>query len=298
MKSVLSPRGERGASALYDIPGPRTRRRHALYGVAATAVLLGLLGWLLYLLFDTDQFTAAKWTPFEYVGIQELLLRGLGNTLKAFAISAVLALALGTLLAVGRLSEHRLVRWPATALVEFFRAMPVLVMIFFVFIALKVQPLPALVTGLTLYNGSVLAEVFRSGIASVDRGQREAAYALGMRKTQVMAYILIPQAVRAMLPSIISQLVVALKDTSLGYLITYEEFLHAGKLIASNLDYDLPFIPVVMVISPVYIGMCMLLSWLAQWLARRERRDPRAKAARTPEPGPGAALQNTAPPAR
>ncbi|MDT0425103.1 MULTISPECIES: amino acid ABC transporter permease [unclassified Streptomyces] len=298
MKSVLSPRGERGASALYDIPGPRTRRRHALYGVAATAVLLGLLGWLLYLLFDTDQFTAAKWTPFEYVGIQELLLRGLGNTLKAFAISAVLALALGTLLAVGRLSEHRLVRWPATALVEFFRAMPVLVMIFFVFIALKVQPLPALVTGLTLYNGSVLAEVFRSGIASVDRGQREAAYALGMRKTQVMAYILIPQAVRAMLPSIISQLVVALKDTSLGYLITYEEFLHAGKLIASNLDYDLPFIPVVMVISPVYIGMCMLLSWLAQWLARRERRDPRAKAARTPEPGPGAPLQNTAPPAR
>ncbi|WEH30689.1 amino acid ABC transporter permease [Streptomyces sp. AM 3-1-1] len=298
MKSVLSPRGERGASALYDIPGPRTRRRHALYGVAATAVLLGLLGWLLYLLFDTDQFTAAKWTPFEYVGIQELLLRGLGNTLKAFAISAVLALALGTLLAVGRLSEHRLVRWPATALVEFFRAMPVLVMIFFVFIALKVQPLPALVTGLTLYNGSVLAEVFRSGIASVDRGQREAAYALGMRKTQVMAYILIPQAVRAMLPSIISQLVVALKDTSLGYLITYEEFLHAGKLIASNLDYDLPFIPVVMVISPVYIGMCMLLSWLAQWLARRERRDPRAKAARTPEPGPGAPLQNTAPLAR
>ncbi|MYR28355.1 MULTISPECIES: amino acid ABC transporter permease [unclassified Streptomyces] len=298
MKSVLSPRGEGGASALYDIPGPRTRRRHALYGVAATAVLLGLLGWLLYLLFDTDQFTAAKWTPFEYVGIQELLLRGLGNTLKAFAISAALALALGTLLAVGRLSEHRLVRWPATALVEFFRAMPVLVMIFFVFIALKVQPLPALVTGLTLYNGSVLAEVFRSGIASVDRGQREAAYALGMRKTQVMAYILIPQAVRAMLPSIISQLVVALKDTSLGYLITYEEFLHAGKLIASNLDYDLPFIPVVMVISPVYIGMCMLLSWLAQWLARRERRDPRAKAARAPEPGPGAPLQNTAPPAR
>jgi glutamate transport system permease protein len=181
--------------------------------------------------------------------------------------------------------------------VEFFRAMPVLVMIFFVFIALKVQPLPALVTGLTLYNGSVLAEVFRSGIASVDRGQREAAYALGMRKTQVMTYILIPQAVRAMLPSIISQLVVALKDTSLGYLITYEEFLHAGKLIASNLDYDLPFIPVVMVISPVYIGMCMLLSWLAHWLARRERRDPKAKAAATPEAGPGAPLQNTASPA-
>ncbi len=156
--------------------------------------------------------------------------------------------------------------------------MPLLVMIFFIFVALKVQPLPALVAGLTLYNGSVLAEVFRSGINSVDRGQKEAAYALGMRKTQVMSYVLVPQAVRAMLPAIISQLVVALKDTSLGFLITYEEFLHAGKLIASNLDYDLPFIPVVMVISPIYIGMCMLLSWVAQWVSRWERRSPKTEA--------------------
>lgn len=295
MNGVRPARRSGEASALYDVPGPRTRRRHTLYGVLATVVILGLVGWVLYLLFDTDQFTAVKWTPFEYVGIQELLLRGLGNTLKAFGISAVLALALGTVLAVGRLSEHRPVRWIATVLVEFFRAMPVLVMIFFVFIALKVQPLPALVTGLTLYNGSVLAEVFRAGIASVERGQREAAYALGMRKTQVMVHVLAPQAVRAMLPSIISQLVVALKDTSLGYLITYEEFLHAGKLIASNLDYDLPFIPVVMVISPVYIGMCMLLSWFAHWVARRERRNPKTEAAAVTPAGPGTLLPGGTP---
>lgn len=265
------------ASALYDIPGPQARRRHLLYGLASTAVILGLAAWILYLLFDTGQFTAVKWRPFLYEGIQELLLEGLGNTLKAFALAAVLSLALGALLATGRLSDHRPVRWIATLLVEFFRAMPVLVMIFFIFVALKVQPLPALVAGLTLYNGSVLAEVFRTGVHAVPRGQGEAAYALGMRKTQVMTWVLVPQAVRAMLPAIISQLVVALKDTSLGYLITYEEFLHAGKLIASNLDYDLPFIPVVLVISPIYIGMCMLLSWFATWVARRERRDPRTK---------------------
>ncbi|MFB7277378.1 amino acid ABC transporter permease [Streptomyces hydrogenans] len=265
------------ASALYDVPGPQARRRHLLYGVASTVVILGIAAWILYLLFDTDQFTAVKWRPFLYEGIQELLLEGLGNTLKAFALAAVLSLALGAVLATGRLSDHRPVRWIATLLVEFFRAMPVLVMIFFIFVALKVQPLPALVAGLTLYNGSVLAEVFRTGVHAVPRGQGEAAYALGMRKTQVMTWVLVPQAVRAMLPAIISQLVVALKDTSLGYLITYEEFLHAGKLIASNLDYDLPFIPVVLVISPIYIGMCMLLSWFATWVARRERRDPRTK---------------------
>ncbi|MFE6226948.1 amino acid ABC transporter permease [Streptomyces sp. NPDC057854] len=265
------------ASALYDLPGPHARRRHLLYGLASTAVILGIAAWILYLLFDTDQFNAVKWRPFVYEGIQELLLEGLGNTLKAFALAAVLSLALGAVLATGRLSDHRPVRWIATLLVEFFRAMPVLVMIFFIFVALKVQPLPALVAGLTLYNGSVLAEVFRAGVHAVPRGQGEAAYALGLRKTQVMTWVLVPQAVRAMLPAIISQLVVALKDTSLGFLITYEEFLHAGKLIASNLDYDLPFIPVVLVISPIYIGLCMLLSWFATWVARRERRDPRTK---------------------
>ncbi|MEW2219615.1 amino acid ABC transporter permease [Streptomyces sp. NPDC006990] len=258
-------------SALYDIPGPRARTRHLLYGVLTTLALAALVAWVVQLLVVTGQFAFVKWRPFGYTGIQELLLRGLGNTLKAFALAAVLALALGGLLAAGRLSEHRTVRWAATLLVEFFRAMPVLVMIFFVFVALEVQPLPALVTGLTLYNGSVLAEVFRSGVLSVDRGQREAAYALGMRKTQVMVHVLVPQAVRAMLPAIISQLVVALKDTSLGYLITYEEFLHAGRLIAINMDYTMPFIPVVIVISTVYIGLCMLLSWFANWVARRER---------------------------
>lgn len=278
------------ATALYDIPGPLTRKRHRVYGIVSTVLILALLGWIIYLLFDTEQFTSEKWAPFQYKGIQELLLRGLGNTLKAFAYAAVLSLALGAVLAVGRLSVHRPVRWISTLLVEFFRAMPVLVMIFFIFVALKVQPLPALVAGLTLYNGSVLAEVFRTGIHSVDRGQREAAYALGMRKTQVTTYVLAPQAVRAMLPTIISQLVVALKDTSLGYLITYEEFLHAGKLIASNLDYDLPFIPVVMVISPIYIGLCMLLSWFATWVAKRERRNVKTKAVEIAPAGPGTLL--------
>ncbi|MFF4716619.1 amino acid ABC transporter permease [Streptomyces eurythermus] len=284
------------APALYDVPGPHTRRRHALYGALSTAVLLALLAWILYLLFHTGQFTATKWTPFEYQGIQLLLLRGLGNTLKAFAIAAVLSLALGGVLATGRLSDHRPVRALATLVVEFFRAMPVLVMIFFIFVALKVQPLPALVAGLTLYNGSVLAEVFRSGVHAVERGQREAAFALGMRKTQVMTHVLVPQAVRAMLPAIISQLVVALKDTSLGFLITYEEFLHAGKLIASNLDYDLPFIPVVMVISPIYIGMCMLLSWFAGRVSRREQRSPKTEAVAHAPAGPGALLPGGEPP--
>ncbi|KJK57963.1 amino acid ABC transporter permease [Saccharothrix sp. ST-888] len=264
-------------SALYDVPGPRALARHRLYGGVALLLIAALIGWVVYKLFHTHQFTYRKWMPFEYRGVQDLLLRGLGNTLTAFAWTVVFALPFGALFAAGRLSDHRVVRWFATLVVEFFRAMPLLVMIFFIFVAMKVQPLWALVAGLTLYNGSVLAEVFRAGVLAVPTGQREAAFALGMRKTQVMTFVLVPQANRAMLPTIISQLVVALKDTSLGFLITFEEFLHAGKLIATNLDYDLPFIPVVMVIVPVYIGMCLLLSWLARWVEKRSRRSPKAR---------------------
>ncbi len=262
------------SSALYDVPGPKALARHRLYGTIALLAIAALLGWIVYMLFHTQQFTESKWMAFEYKGVQELLLRGLGNTLKAFGWTVLFALPFGALFAAGRLSDHRVVRWLSTLVVEFFRAMPLLVMIFFIFVALKVAPLWALVAGLVLYNGSVLAEVFRAGVLAVPKGQKEAAFALGMRKTQVMAYVLVPQANRAMLPAIISQLVVALKDTSLGFLITYEEFLHAGKLIATNLDYDLPFIPVVMVIAPIYIGMCLLLSWFARWVERRSRRSP------------------------
>ncbi|MFJ8433072.1 amino acid ABC transporter permease [Kitasatospora sp. NPDC094019] len=265
------------SSALYDIPGPKALARHRLYGGLALLAIAALLGWIVYMLFHTQQFTESKWMAFEYKGVQELLLRGLGNTLKAFGWTVLFALPFGALFAAGRLSDHRPVRMLSTLVVEFFRAMPLLVMIFFIFVALKVAPLWALVAGLVLYNGSVLAEVFRAGVLAVPRGQKEAAFALGMRKTQVMAYVLVPQANRAMLPAIISQLVVALKDTSLGFLITYEEFLHAGKLIATNLDYDLPFIPVVMVIAPIYIGMCLLLSWFAHWVERRGRRRPSMK---------------------
>jgi glutamate transport system permease protein len=260
------------SSALYDVPGPSAKARHRMYGWIASVVIAALVAWIVYKLIDTGQFDADKWAPFQYKGVQRLLLRGLWHTLQVFAWAAVLSLLFGAVFAAGRLSEHRVVRWGAGIVVEFFRAMPVLVMIFFIFIAMKVEPRLALIAGLTLYNGSVLAEVFRGGVNAVPKGQREAAYALGMRKTTVMVNVLIPQAVRTMLPTIISQLVVTLKDTSLGYLISYEEFLYAGKQIATNLDYSLPFIPVVIVIAPIYIGLCMLLSGLARYLESSGRR--------------------------
>ena len=139
---------------------------------------------------------------------------------------------------------------------------------------------------LTVYNGAVLAEVFRAGVASLPRGQSEAAYALGMRKTQVMTNVLLPQALRAMLPTIVSQLVVVLKDTALGCLILYPELLYQARFLGSQGQLGSPILPVAIVIAAIYISMCLLLSGLANYLARRTRRTRRA--------GPAAPADDTA----
>jgi glutamate transport system permease protein len=279
-------------SVLFDAPGPRARRRHRIY-TAGFVVLLGFAAYAIVHKFRSEGvLTAEVFNASFQTRFVQFMFEGLRGTLAAAGLAITTSVAFGALFAVGRLSERAWVRWPCTAVIEFFRAVPLVLLILIVWFSFKdtLGTLGSLVAGLTLYNGSVLAEVFRSGVNSVERGQREAAFALGMRKVHVMSYVLVPQAVRAMLPAIISQLVVALKDTSLGYLITYEEFLHAGKLIASNLDYDLPFIPVVMVISPIYIGMCMLLSWFAGWVSRREQRSPKTGAVDVAPAEPGTLL--------
>ncbi|MCA1656033.1 MAG: amino acid ABC transporter permease, partial [Pseudonocardiaceae bacterium] len=158
-----------------------------------------------------------------------------------------------------------------------FRAVPLLILIFLFYyglptVGVKMSPYAAVVLGLMLYNGSVLAEVFRAGILALPRGQAEAAYALGMRKTQVMVLILLPQALRAMMPTIISQLVVLLKDTALGFLITYEELLRFAQRIGGDGQFGRPFVPTALVVAAIYIGLCLLLTWLANYLQKRERR--------------------------
>lgn len=274
-------------AVLYDVPGPRARLRYRILAVVGVLVVAAFVAFALYRLAVTGQFEADKWQFILYKSVQLLLLDALLATLKAFAAAAVLSLVVGALLAAARLSDHSWLRGPATFVVEFFRAIPVLVMIFTIYFGLPpvgivVSTFWAVVIGLTLYNGSVLAEVFRAGVLALPRGQSEAAYALGMRKAQVMTYVLLPQAVRNMLPSIVSQLVVVLKDSALGFLIGYPELLFATRTLGSQGQFDFPIIPVAIVVASIYIAMCLLLSWFAGYLERRTRRVARAAA---PDPG-------------
>ncbi|GAA4706721.1 amino acid ABC transporter permease [Pseudonocardia yuanmonensis] len=276
-------------AVLYDIPGPRARARNTLLGVVGTLVVLGLVGFVIYRFAVTGQFEPRLWSWITYVNIQYLLLGALGNTLKAFAAAAVLALLFGAVFAAGRLSDHVWISRVSTVVVEFFRAVPLLVLIFILFfgvsrgLGVNISAYWAVVLGLMLYNGSVLAEVFRAGVRALPRGQSEAAYALGLRKTQVMTNVLLPQALRAMLPTILSQLVVVLKDTALGFIILYQELLYQARFLGSQGQLGAPILQVAMVVAVIYIAMCLILSGLSKLLERRLRRSPRGGEAQARE---------------
>lgn len=263
-------------SFLYDHPGPRAKRRNLLLTVVFGIALLALL-WVIFRRFDQHgQWAAAKWKPFTEASVwTNFLIPGLIQTLEAAGVAMVLALAFGIVFAVGRLSEHRWLSIPVGAVVEFCRAVPLLLMIFFVFYGLPFllqAPVPAfwaVVAGLTFYNGAVLAEAFRAGVHSLPSGQSEAAYALGMRKSLVMRHILVPQAARAMLPIIVSQLVVLLKDTALGYIIAYPELLQRASEVTANRGN---LVAVFIVTAAIYIAINATITWFAGWLERRTRR--------------------------
>lgn len=282
---------------LFDAPGPRARRRARIGGALGIVAFAALVAWIGWRLNDTGQFEGSKWEPFRDRRILEALARGLGATLRAATLAVVLALLLGIVLAAGRLARTRAIRWPVTAFVEFFRATPVVLLILFLFLGFsdefnrlsdrieddvperlsqvlglgQLGTLAPLVLALTLYNGAVLAEIFRAGILAVPRGQREAAQAIGLTERQVMRIVLLPQAIRIMLPAIVSQAVVALKDTALGFIIAYPELVRVGRLI-----YDFPLynniIPTAIVITVVYVTLNMALESVANWLSRRQAR--------------------------
>jgi len=269
------------ASVLFDAPGPTAVARNRALSVV-TASLAALLAWaVLARLAERGQLTAAKWQPFLTANLwQTYVLPGISGTLTATALSVVLALMLGLLLGVGRMSPVAWLRRPCAVMVEFFRAVPVLIMMIFAYFLYALHDvfpsrhlaLAGVVTGLTLYNGAVIAEIIRSGVGALPRGQREAAEALGLTRGQTMRSILLPQAITSMLPVLVSQLVVVLKDTAIGYQITFVEMVRQGTVIGASYRN---YVPALIVIAVLMIAMNLALSAVATLLERRLRRSGR-----------------------
>jgi glutamate transport system permease protein len=260
------------AGVLFDAPGPKTVARHRIYTIVAVIVLVAMFAYAIKRLYDAGQFEYELWEPFVTPNIVKAIGEAWLDTITMAVLAVLGALVFGLVFGVAKLSDHKTLRWVAWLVVEFFRAVPVIMLMTFSFYAIfnslsiESGAYWSVVLSLTVYNGAVLAEVFRAGVNAVPKGQAEAAYAVGMRKSQVMNLIMLPQAVKIMIPAIISQMVVALKDTSL-ILIVYgvglTKILKQLPLSFNNI------VPTTLVISGLYVITNLALTFLATKAQKR-----------------------------
>ncbi|WP_282945451.1 amino acid ABC transporter permease [Cellulomonas endometrii] len=267
------------SSVLYDQPGPVARRRERIGSIVGGLLIIVLLALAFRYADQRGLFGADRWDvlydPPKNQSAEDvwrsMVVRGLGATLRAAAVAAPLALLLGIVLAVWRTTRYRWLRLPATAVIELFRGLPVLLMMLFALLGFGWDAFGSVVFGLTVYNMAIIAEILRAGLASLPRGQAEAAYAIGLSRAQTLRLVLLPQAVRTMLPSLIAQMVVLLKDSSLGFIVGYPELL---KAMQNNAQYfgNTYYVALFVLGAGIYLVVNLSLTRLAVWLQGRSTR--------------------------
>ena len=282
-------------SVLFDQPGPKGRRTIRIVNWVAALIFVGVLVLILMRLHNPpdgeNQLSWELWKPaLEREAWTDFYLPGLWMTVKASIVAVVGSVVFGLVFGVGRLLPNVVLRAISSVVVEFCRAVPVLLlMIFFwrwfAFAGLSSPSYWAVVLALVLYNGSVVAELVRSGVGNLPNGQREASLALGLTETQSLMQIEVPQAVYAMLPAAVTQLVVVLKDTALGSIIMYTDLLQESRRLGS-MYFNI--LQTLVVAAVVYFIVCWLLSRLAEWLPSRMQQ--RTAAPAEPEPVPPIAI--------
>lgn len=279
-------------SFLYDALGPSGKRRVRWYSAAFAALALGVLYLIGHKLAAEGQLSEEKWGPLinpnnpDFGPLWTFLAGGLVNTLIVAALAIVCALIFGTAMALARVTSRPWYRWFVVSVIEVLRGIPVVLLIFFIArvlpeVGIGLSTMTFLVIGLTLYNGVVIAEILRGGLQALPRGQKEAAQSLGLSNWNTLRLVLLPQAFRMMLPALIGQLIVVVKETSLGFIISFEELLRRGQIAIQSLHNPLQLFFVIAVIY-IIINLGLML------LSRKLERGPRKKTAKSPAGDQGA----------
>lgn len=256
---------------VFDAVGPRGRRVIRIVTAASVMAIAAVVVLIIQRFGAAGQLAADRWAEFTQWPYIQFLLAGLGNTAIAAAVSAVIAIPTALLMAIGRTSHRRWLRWPATVYIEFFRSVPLLLVVYIFVSGLPTYGINPdifwkLVIPISLCSSGVMAEIFRAGILALPAGQVEAALSIGLRHSQATRFIVLPQAVRIVVPSMVAQLVVLLKDTTLGYAVSYPELMKT----ANNLTaYTNHLIQTYLVIAVVYVVTNILISHFARYLERR-----------------------------
>lgn len=257
--------------ALYEAPGPKTRAK-VRAGTAVTAVLVALLlGFVVYQFWATGQLNPRYWMFFTQLSTWSYLLAGLRGTLTVALTAGGIALVLGLVLMLGRTSGIRVLGVACRVVTDFFRGVPSLLLIYFFFLVvpqygIRMSSFWMLTLPVALAASGVLAEVFRAGVNAVPRGQTEAALALGMSPFRVKLRIVLPQAIRYVIPSLISQLVVVVKDTTVAYVVSYPDMLQNARVLITNYD---ALVSTYLVVAVIYILLNYAINQLAVCVARR-----------------------------
>lgn len=280
---------------LFDVPGPKARRLSLISSIVSGVLILAGLGWIALTLAAPREsggitlpgyFDPSRWDVFADPEVWErIIFVGVAGTLSAALTASVFAIVLGIILSLLRSSQIAWIRVPTAIVLEFVRGMPVLLMMLFILLVLNTGAFWAVVAALTLYNGALIGEALRAGLASLPRGQREAGLSLGMRPLQSKMLVEFPQAFRQMLPIIVAQLVVLLKDTSLGFIVGYVELLRVTMNQLATFygnRYLLSFFIVALVL---YLIMNLSLSRFARWLSKRTASKSSGKQLDPTDPG-------------
>lgn len=257
--------------ALYEAPGPKARRRIAAATAVSLVVLAALAAVVLRQFYITGQLDPKYWSIFTRYTTWRFLGYGLAGTLEVALGAGVLAFLAGLLLMLGRISRSRPLRWLCTALIEFSRGVPTLLFIYFFFLVapqfgLKLPPYWKIAAPVAISAAGVVAEVLRSGVNAVPKGQTEAALSLGMRSGSVFFKIVFPQALRYVVPALISELVIVLKDTTFAYVVNYADLMQNARVLISNYD---ALLSVYLVAALIYILINYLLNKASVAVAKR-----------------------------
>lgn len=274
-------------SVLVEELGPRGKRRVRIATAVALALAALAVYWMYLQLSNADQLEAARWTDLLDGPTLRFLGKGLLATIKAAIVAGIGAIAAGFGLALLRLSKNRLARAVALTWVEIFRGLPLLLLIFGVYFIdsslaksrggdATLGAFWSLVIALVLYNSAVFSEIFRAGVRSLDHGQTEAAQSVGMSYWQTMGIVVLPQAVRRMVPAIVAQLATLTKDVSLGFPIAYEEFVRRGSLTQGFPGTEVRNLQAYVAVGVVYFLLVWAMASTAKWLDERQKRTPKA----------------------
>jgi glutamate transport system permease protein len=267
-------------AALFVELGPRGKRRLRIATAASILVLAGIVVGLVLQLQHVGQLSSALWGPLGQWANIRYLLQGLLTTLEVGLSAAAMSMVLGTLAGLGRLSRRRWLSWPCAAAIEFFRSIPLILLVYFFLLGLPLLGLrtPAFWTlciPIVAHAGAVFAEIVRAGVTSLDRGQTDAAAAIGMPPGQAMRLVVLPQVFRQLQPALVTQLIRTLKESSLGFVVSFPELLRNGQILG---EYSVNFLQTYAVVAVIYILINYGLSKVAD-LLRRPRKVRGAPAA-------------------